>query len=133
MKTQRDELSTLAGTDARLEQVLIRALARALQIVEMTDMNEAINIVGELEADVQPLPGEPIVRVCGARSSRSSRRSRSRPASSARSACTGSRRCGMTGGIGQDPTDQHEPVEELDIAIETLALFLREREQGGAR
>ena len=88
MKTQRDELSTLAGTDARLvcEQVLIRALARALQIVEMTDMNEAINIVGELEPTSGHCPASRSSWSVVARSSRSSRRSRSRPASSARSA-----------------------------------------------
>src|SRR5216683_3009421 len=39
------------------ERALIRALARALQIVEMTDLDEAINIVGELEGDVAKLVG----------------------------------------------------------------------------
>ena len=46
------------------EQALIRALARALQIVEMTDLDEAINIVGELEGDVAKLVGAPIILTC---------------------------------------------------------------------
>jgi hypothetical protein len=46
------------------EQSLIRALARALQLVEMVDLDEAIKITGQLEADVLPLVGGPIVLVC---------------------------------------------------------------------
>jgi hypothetical protein len=46
------------------EQALIRALARALQLVEMVDIDEALNITAQLEDDVRLLVGSPIILVC---------------------------------------------------------------------
>ena len=46
------------------EKSLIRALARALQIVEMVDLDEAVRIAAELEGDVAKLVGGPIVLIC---------------------------------------------------------------------
>jgi len=64
--------SHLSQSDARMaarhaitrEKSLIRALARAIQIVEMTDIDEAVRIVSELEGDLAPLVGAPVVLDC---------------------------------------------------------------------
>ena len=42
------------------EQSLIRALSRAIAIIELVDIDEAIRITAQLEDDVRLLVGDPI-------------------------------------------------------------------------
>lgn len=46
------------------EQSLIRALSRALALVEMVDLDEAVGIAAQLEDDVRLLVGGPIILNC---------------------------------------------------------------------
>lgn len=69
LREKLDALASVARAFAHThreirEKSLIKALARALQIVEMTDLDEAIRIVGELEGDVAKLVGGPIILNC---------------------------------------------------------------------
>ena len=50
---------------ARREQALTQALAAALQIAEVHDLDAAVQIVDRLTAEVRPLSGEPINLVLG--------------------------------------------------------------------
>ena len=65
-----DRCATVAITFCHLddreirEKSLVKALSRALSIVEMTDLPEAIDIVGALEGDLALLTGAPIVLDC---------------------------------------------------------------------
>ena len=58
MTTQRDDLST-HHRDLR-EQALVRALGRAIGLIELVDLDAAISITDELSAILEPLSGEPI-------------------------------------------------------------------------
>jgi hypothetical protein len=49
----------------RRERALVKALAEALQIVEQISVDLAADIAIELEQDVAPLSGKPLVLVCG--------------------------------------------------------------------